>query len=113
MNLKDIREYIANVIDYDPSANKDYNTQVDNIINHYYRMLFSSKEFTFAQKEVKIEVYEDQTVSATATYSNTTKLTTLTAVLGLPAWAEGNIVEIEGVEHEVLYNAPGNLTNVM
>ena len=108
MNLKDLREYIANVIDYDPSANADYNKQVDSIINHYYRMLFSSKEFTFAQKEVKVEVYKDQTVSATATYNMSSKLTTLYATLGLPAWAEGNIVEIEGVEYDVLYNEPGN-----
>lgn len=111
MNLKDIREYIANVIDYDPSSNNDYNTQIDDIINHHYRMLFSSKEFTFAQREVKIEVYEDETVSATAQYFVSTGLTEINAVLGLPQWAEGNIVEIEGVEYEVLYNNPGNLND--
>ncbi len=111
MNLKDIREYIANVIDYDPSSNNDYNTQIDDIINHHYRMLFSSKEFTFAQREVKIEVYEDETVSATAQYFPATGLTEINAVSGLPQWAEGNIVEIEGVEYEVLYNNPGNFND--
>lgn len=111
MNLKDIREYIANVIDYDPTSNSEYNTQIDNIINHHYRMLFSSKEFTFAQREVKIEVYEDVTVLATSVFNPSTFLTEITATGGLPAWAEGNIVEIDGTEYDVLYNNPGNLND--
>ena len=110
MNLQDIRQYIANIIDYDPSTNREYTEQIDNIINHHYRMLFSEKAFTFAQKEVKIEVYTDVEKEATSAYDISTRITTLTVASGLPLWAEGNIVEIEGTEYEVLYNAPGNVT---
>jgi len=110
MNLQDIRQYIANIIDYDPSTNREYTQQIDDIINHHYRMLFSEKAFTFAQKEEKIEVYADVEVSATSLYDISTKLTTITASAGVPRWAEGNIIEIEGTEYEVLYNAPGNDT---
>ena len=109
MNLREIREYIANVIDYDPQSNSDYTAQIDTIINYHYRMLFSAKEFTFAQREKKIEVYTDVTVSATATYNAVTNITTIYAIMGLPKWAEGNIVDIDGIDHDVLYYEPGNL----
>lgn len=110
MNLADIRQYIANIIDYDPSTNKEYTKQIDDIVNHHYRMLFSTKEFTFAQRERKITVYTDVTVEATGSYSIVTGLTTITAALGVPRWAEGNVVEIDGTEYDVLYNEPGNNT---
>lgn len=109
MNLQDIRQYIANIIDYDPSTNREYTQQIDDIINHHYRMLFSEKAFTFAQKEEKIEVYTDVEVSATSVYNAVTRLTTIYAIFGVPKWAEGNIVEIDGIEYDVLYNEPGNL----
>jgi hypothetical protein len=110
MNLQDIRQYIANIIDYDPSTNREYTQQIDDIINHHYRMLFSEKAFTFAQKEQKIEVYTDVEKEATASYDVSTRITTVTVASGVPTWAEGNIVEIEGEEYEVLYNEPGNVT---
>lgn len=108
MNLREIRQYIANIIDYDPSSNKEYTKQIDDVINHHYRMLFSTKEFTFAQRERKVMVYTDVTVSATGTYNSSTGLTTIGTgfVATVPAWAEGNIIEINGTEYDVLYNNP-------
>lgn len=108
MNLREIRQYIANIIDYDPSSNKDYSKQIDDVINHHYRMLFSTKEFTFAQRERKVMVYTDVTVSATGTYNSSTGLTTIGTgfVATVPTWAEGNIIEIDGTEYDVLYNNP-------
>ena len=73
MNLQDIRQYIANIIDYDPSTNREYTQQIDDIINHHYRMLFAEKAFTFAQKEVKLKIYTDDTRTASGTYSAITK----------------------------------------
>lgn len=110
MNLQDIRQYIANIIDYDPSTNREYTQQIDDIINHHYRMLFAEKAFTFAQKEVKLSIYTDDTRTASGTYSAVTKLTTVDATSDLPTWIEGNIVEIEGVEYDVLYRDPVTLT---
>lgn len=110
MNLQDIRQYIANIIDYDPSTNREYAKQIDDIINHHYRMLFSEKAFTFAQKETTIEVYKDVEILAKSLFDSATNITTITAQGGasIPVWTEGNIVEIEGKEHQVLYNNTAN-----
>lgn len=108
MNLREIREYIANITDYDPNTNKVYSAQVDNVINETYRMLFAEKAFTFAQKEVKIKVYTDATYTASGAYNPGLKLFKLTTTSDLPIWIEGNIVEIDGTEYEVLYREPGS-----
>ena len=110
MNLQDIRQYIANIIDYDPNTNKEYAQQIDDIINHHYRMLFSEKAFTFAQKEVKLNVFTDETRTASGSFNSILKLTIVDSTSDLPIWIEGNIVEIEGVEYEVLYKDPSTLT---
>ncbi len=103
MNLQYIRQYIANVTDYDALANSDYSGQLDDIINEIYRQIFSEKPFTFAQKEVKVQVYTDASVVASGTYNGATKLTIVTATTDVPTWIEGNIVEIDNVEYDVLY----------
>jgi len=110
MNLQEIRQYIANIIDYDPSANKEYTEQIDDVVNHHYRMLFSEKAFTFAQKEKKIEVYTDASRTASGSYVAISKLTVVDSTTDLPKWIEGNIVEINGIEYDVLYRDPSNLT---
>lgn len=105
MNLREIREYIANITDYDPNVNKDYSAQVDNVINETYRMLFSEKPFTFAQKEVKIPIYTDAEYTATGVTGVIAGLTKITIQPSVPDWVEGNIIEIDGVEHHVIYKA--------
>ena len=110
MNLQDIRQYIANIIDYDPSTNREYTQQIEDVINHHYRMLFAEKAFSFAQKEVKLEVYTDATRIASGNYVSVSKLTVVDSTSDLPAWIEGNIVEIEGTEYEVLYRDPFVMT---
>ena len=110
MNLQDIRQYIANIIDYDPSTNREYTQQIDDIINHHYRMLFAEKAFTFAQKEVKLSIYTDDTRTASGSYDGVNKIFVVNTTSDLPKWIEGNIVEIEGVEYDVLYKDPVTLT---
>lgn len=105
MNLREIREYIANITDYDPNVNKDYSAQVDNVINETYRMLFSEKPFTFAQKEVKIPIYTDAEYTALGVTGVIAGLTQITINPSIPDWVEGNIIEIDGVEHDVIYKA--------
>lgn len=105
MNLREIREYIANITDYDPNVNKDYSAQVDNVINETYRMLFSEKPFTFAQKEVKIPIYTDAEYTASGVTGVIAGLTQIVINPSIPDWVEGNIIEIDGVEHDVIYKA--------
>ena len=110
MNLQDIRQYIANIIDYDPSTNREYTQQIDDVINHHYRMLFAAKAFTFAQKEVKLSIYTDDTRTASGSYNGVNKIFVVDTTNDLPSWIEGNIVEIDGVEYDVLYKDPVTLT---
>ena len=105
MNLREIREYIANITDYDPNTNKVYSAQVDNVINETYRMLFAEKAFTFAQKEVKIKVYTDATYTASGITGIIPGLTQIVINPSIPDWVEGNIIEIDGVEHDVIYKS--------
>jgi len=105
MNLREIREYIANITDYDPNVNRDYSAQVDNVINETYRMLFSEKPFTFAQKEVKIPIYTDAEYTASGVTGVIAGLTQIVINPSIPDWVEGNIIEIDGVEHDVIYKA--------
>jgi len=105
MNLREIREYIANITDYDPNVNKDYASQVDNVINETYRMLFSEKPFTFAMKEKKIPVYTDVSYTASGVTGVITGLTQIIIQPSIPDWVEGNIIEIDGVEHDIIYKA--------
>ena len=88
MNLREIREYIANITDYDPNVNKDYSAQVDNVINETYRMLFSEKPFTFAQKEVKIPIYTDAEYTASGVTGVIAGLTKIIIQPSLPDWVD-------------------------
>lgn len=98
MRLSEIRDYITNILDYDP-ANTTFDGQTDDIINDCYRRLFSEKPFLFAQKETKVTAYKDVTVSATPTGLTNIMTTTDT----FPDWIEGHIVEFNDDEIIVLF----------
>lgn len=106
MNLKELREYIGNVIDYEPTGNTEYERQLNEIINEQYRRLFSEKPFTFAQKEVKLKCFTDISRVVSGGYSSVNQLSILNATTAVPTWIEGNIVAIDGTEYEVLFVDP-------
>ena len=58
MRLTDLRDMIANVVDYDPNV-ETYRTQINQLINDAYYRLFTTKVFTFAQKETIVKAYTD------------------------------------------------------
>ena len=98
MRLSEIRDYITNILDYDP-ANTTFDGQTDDIINDCYRRLFAEKPFLFAQKEEKVIAYKD--VSLQATPTGLSNVLTTSGVF--PTWIEGHIVEVNGDEHIVLF----------
>ena len=98
MRLSEIRDYITNILDYDP-ANTTFDGQTDDIINDCYRRLFAEKPFLFAQKETKVTAYKDVSMTATPTALSNLVVTTGT----YPSWVEGHIVEIDGEELTVLF----------
>jgi len=100
MRLSEIRDYITNILDYDP-ANTTFDGQTDDIINDCYRRLFAEKPFLFAQKEAKVTAYKDVSLTGTPV-----GLSNVLAITGTsPEWAAGHIVEVEGTEYEVVFRA--------
>ena len=57
-DLKALREYVANVLDYNPS-NATYARQIDNLLNEADRTICSSKPFTFVNKATEVTAYKD------------------------------------------------------
>lgn len=98
MRLSEIRDYITNILDYDP-ANTTFDGQTDDIINDCYRRLFAEKPFLFAQKEAKVTAYKDVSVEVTPTALSNIMITTGT----FPTWIEGHIVGFDGDELTVLF----------
>ena len=98
MRLSEIRDYITNILDYDP-ANTTFDGQTDDIINDCYRRLFAEKPFLFAQKEAKVTAFKDVSMTATPMALSNLVVTTGT----FPTWIEGHIVEIDGEELTVLF----------
>jgi len=101
MRLSEIRDYVTNILDYDPTSTT-FSGQVDDIINDCNRRLFAEKPFVFAQKEVIISAKVDESVTATIALG-----ATLVTIAGsvLPTWIEGHIFEIGDVEYNIIFRA--------
>ena len=61
-DLTSLREYVANVLDYDPT-NPTYKKQLNKLLNEAERRIITEKLFTFAQVVKKIPVRADINVS--------------------------------------------------
>lgn len=100
-NLSDIRTFTLNNLDYSPT-NSDFRAAIDGYINDQYFGIFTSKPYDFAQREVKIPVYADLTLSGTKAGGASTLIT---VPAGIPDWVEGQVLEVGGVEYEIVYKA--------
>ena len=97
-HLKALREYVANVLDYDPT-NPTYQTQVDRLLNEADRRICTEKLYTFAQRSVDLTVRQDATITVT-----TASTTSITGAAGtFESWMEGHIIRIDGVEYEIAW----------
>lgn len=99
-DLKSLREYVANVLDYNPD-NADYATQVDDLLNEANRQICQSKPFTFVNKVVEKNVYADVSVAA-VTFTNGTQVATAPAGTFL-SWMAGQTISANGKEF-VIFN---------
>lgn len=61
-DLRALREYVANVLDYDPT-NPTYQRQVDRLLNEADRRICTEKLYTFAQVISDVKVRADRTVT--------------------------------------------------
>lgn len=61
MNLKQIKEMIFSITDYNPDV-ETYQNEVTRIVNEVYEDFFSSRPWTFSQKEIDMYTMPDVTV---------------------------------------------------
>lgn len=62
MNLKQMREYVSNILDYNPDV-QQYKNEVTNILNQVYITHFTERPWEYAQREYDIEIYKDRTLT--------------------------------------------------
>ena len=101
MRLVDLRNMIANIVDYDPAV-ETYRQQITDLINDAYFRLYTVKQFTFAQKEKVIKAYKDVEVNVTSAGTPSGVLT-FPAITPMPSHWEGQIIEVDGVEYEIAW----------
>tara|TARA_R100000655_G_scaffold1491_1_gene5685 strand:- start:2977 stop:4251 length:1275 start_codon:yes stop_codon:yes gene_type:complete len=101
MRLVDLRNMIANIVDYDPAVDT-YRQQITDLINDAYYRLYTEKQFTFAQKETIVKAYKDIEVNVTSPGTTTAQLT-FAAVTPAPTHWEGQVIEVDGVEYEIAW----------
>ena len=89
--LKDIRDFVKRNLDYTPTST-DFDKTLNQLINVQYMDLFTAKPYNFAQKEAKVKVYKDLSISG-ATVTSTQ--ITIPVSSAFPNWAEGQIVSID------------------
>jgi hypothetical protein len=73
MNLKEIREMVASLVDYDPDV-RAYRQEVNRILNETYRNWFVSRPYEFAQKTVDVYSMPDGTIPDATITSSTTEI---------------------------------------
>ena len=96
-DLKALRAYVANVLDYDPS-NTTYARQVDDLLNEADRSICASKPFTFINKATEVTAYKDR--SATITFAASTLITTAGAFF--ESWMVNQQVEVGDETYTIL-----------
>tara|TARA_R110000824_G_scaffold244462_4_gene433250 strand:- start:1743 stop:3041 length:1299 start_codon:yes stop_codon:yes gene_type:complete len=97
-DLKALREYVANVLDYDPS-NTVYARQIDNLLNEADREICASKPFTFVNKASDVTAYKDATATD-ATMVLGTRAFSTAAPLFL-SWMVNQEIEIDSVIYTI------------
>ncbi len=90
-DLKALREYVANVLDYDPN-NETYKREIDRLLNEADRSICLSKPFTFINKAADLQVYSDRTASLT--FNNGSQLVNAGAAF-FEDWMVNQEVEVD------------------
>ncbi len=105
MKLSEIREYIGNILDYQPSITS-YQNQLNDIINENYFKLFSEKPFTFAQKQVLVDATKDLSLTTVTVIQNSAKIETGgTGQFPTDGSMDGQVIDILDVEYTVAWVA--------
>lgn len=108
MNLKAIRDRIANITDYKPS-NQEHLTDMDQLINGAFQYVWLAKPWSFAQKIAYLNVYPDLSYAlsgsvVTISVTDFRRQVVLSAPIKslLNFKYEGQVLEVQGREYEIL-----------
>lgn len=97
-DLKSLREYVANVLDYDP-VNTTYKAQVDQLLNEADRRICTEKLYTFAQSTQDVTVYADKAVNVEIQAGGL-----INGAAGtFEPYMAGHIIEIDGTEYQIAW----------
>ena len=102
-DLRSLREYVANVLDYDPE-NETYKREIDRLLNEADRSICLSKPFTFINKSVDFQVYKDaspQLGTKTVTATNGTQA--ISALNFFEDWMVNQEIELDGQTYIINY----------
>jgi hypothetical protein len=99
-DLKAMREFVANILDYEPS-NAKYKTEVDQMLNEADRRVCSEKPWPWINKQVQVTARQD--VSATVTFTNGSAVITTAAAFFDFAWMAGQIISDGTTELEIAW----------
>lgn len=100
VNLSDLKQYVGNVVDYDPTANPTYSDQLGRIISDAYERIYTEKPWTFCQKEAEIEARPDVTGITIGVTNGSSAIATAGV---LDSTMDGEIIELDGVEYIIAY----------
>tara|TARA_R100001594_G_scaffold6004_2_gene17675 strand:+ start:10544 stop:11830 length:1287 start_codon:yes stop_codon:yes gene_type:complete len=101
MKLSEIRSYIGNILDYQPSITS-YQNQLNDVINENYFRLFSEKPFTFAQKQVLVSATKDDELASITVTNNSA---TITSTALFTTNMAGQVIDILDVEYTIAWVA--------
>ena len=98
MNLKQIRNMIGSIIDYDPNITS-YITEMNRVINENYLEFMSLRTWPFADTELDVYTVPDLTVTGLST-NNLTAGDKSIAITGATRAMRGCVVQISGAGDE-------------
>lgn len=111
MNLKELRNKIKNITDYNPEI-QTYLDDLDNLINDSYSEIYLSKRWTFAQHLCYLNIYPDITPTSEPSVTRNANVVdgrrNVAFSSAIPEFLEdrrhweGQIFELQGMEYTIL-----------
>lgn len=107
MYLSDLRDLIANKLDYDPTGSSRYEVEVRRLLNEAQHHLHSVAPWPWAQREFRVVAYADIVATdATVTASSPT-VTTAASFFPLDLFARGDahLIGPDGADYQIVGRA--------
>lgn len=92
-DLRGLREYVANVLDYDPT-NDTYKRQIDRLLNEADRAICLAKPFTFTNKTADVIAYQDVDAERLTIANGSTTLTSADSIF--ESWMVNQELSLKG-----------------